>query len=62
MIVINHHLVLTRREWKAVINALDFMDEELHGEGVEKIIKEDLKELFPRELLDELSEKIATSK
>ena len=62
MTVINHHLVLTRREWKAVINALDFMDVELHGVGVDKFIKEDLEELFPTEFLDELSEKIATSK
>ena len=62
MVTINHHLVLTKREWKAVINALDFMDVELHGVGVDKFVKEDLEEIFPSELLQELSHKIATSK
>jgi hypothetical protein len=31
-VVINHHLVLTKREWTAVINALDYLDEQLYGD------------------------------
>ena len=33
---LNQPLVLTKREWTAVINALDFMDEQLHGEELHK--------------------------
>ena len=62
MITVNHHLVLTKREWTAVINAVDFMDAELNGNGVEDFVEDDLKRLFPSGFLNELSEKIATSK
>ena len=62
MVTINHHLVLTKREWTAVINALDFMDAKLHGEGVEDFVEDDLKSLFPSGFINETSEKIATSK
>ena len=62
MITINHHLVLTKREWTAVINAIDFMDATLNGEGVQDYVEDDLKRLFPSGFLTELSEKIATSK
>jgi hypothetical protein len=62
MVIINHHLVLTKREWTAVINALDFMDAKLNGGVVQDFVEDDLKELFPSEFLTELSEKIATSK
>ena len=62
MITINHHLVLTKREWTAVINALDFMEAKLNGGVVQDFVEDDLKRLFPSEFLNELSEKIATSK
>jgi len=62
MVTINHHLVLTKREWTAVINAIDFMDATLNGEGVQDFVEDDLKRLFPSGFLTELSEKIATSK
>ena len=62
MITINHHLVLTKREWTAVINAIDFMDATLNGEGVQDFVEDDLKRLFTSGFLTELSEKIATSK
>ena len=62
MVIINHHLVLTKREWTAVINAIDFMDATLNGEGVQDFVEDDLKRLFPSGFLTELSEKIATSK
>ena len=62
-VVINHHLVLTKREWKAVINALDFMDQQLHGdEPTQDFVVDALKETFPSGFLCETSEKIATSK
>ena len=61
MVIINHHLVLTKREWTAVINAIDFMDATLNGEGVQDFVEDDLKRLFPSGFLTELSEKIATS-
>ena len=62
MATFNHHLVLTKREWTAVINAIDFMDATLNGEGVQDFVEDDLKTLFPSGFLTELSEKIATSK
>jgi len=62
MTIINHHLVLTKREWTAVINAIDFMDATLNGDGVQDFVEDDLKSLFPSGFLTELSEKIATSK
>jgi len=62
MVIINHHLVLTKREWTAVINAIDFMDATLNGDGVQDFVEDDLKRLFPSGFLTELSEKIATSK
>lgn len=62
MTIINHHLVLTKREWTAVINAIDFMDATLNGDGVQDFVKDDLKRLFPSGFLTELSEKIVTSK
>lgn len=62
MTIINHHLVLTKREWTAVINAIDFMDATLNGDGVQDFVEDDLKRLFPSGFLTELSEKIATSK
>ena len=62
MVTFNHHLVLTKREWTAVINAIDFMDATLNGEGVQDFVEDDLKRLFPSGFLTELSEKIATSK
>ncbi len=62
MLTINHHLVLTKREWTAVINAIDFMDATLNGDGVQDFVKDDLKRLFPSGFLTELSDKIATSK
>ena len=58
----NHHLVLTKREWNAVINSIDFMDAILNGEGVQDFVEDDLKRLFPSGFLNELSIKIATSK
>ncbi len=62
-VVINHHLVLTKREWTAVINALDYMDQQLHGDKpIEDFVIDDLKRLFPSGFLCETSEKIATSK
>jgi hypothetical protein len=65
-VVINHHLVLTKREWTAVINALDFMDVHLHGKTDELQtlleLEDDLKEVFPSGFLCETSKKIATSK
>ena len=61
MVTINHHLVLTKREWTAVINAVDFMDATLNGDGVQDFVEDDLKRLFPSGFLTELSEKIATS-
>lgn len=62
MVTINHHLVLTKREWTAVINAIDFMDATLNSDGVQDFVEDDLKRLFPSGFLSELSEKIATSK
>jgi hypothetical protein len=63
MVIINHHLVLTKREWTAVINAIDFLDQEMHGdEPTQDFVVDDLKLLFPHGFLCELSEKIATSK
>lgn len=62
MVIINHHLVLTKREWTAVINAIDYMDATLNGDGVQDFVEDDLKRLFPSGFLTELSEKIATSK
>ena len=62
MVTINHHLVLSKREWTAVINAVDFMDATLNGEGVQDFVEDDLKRLFPSGFLTELSEKIATSR
>jgi hypothetical protein len=62
-VVINHHLVLTKREWTAVINALDYMDQQLHGdEPIQDYVVDDLKEIFPSGFIRETSEKIATSK
>ena len=62
-VVINHHLVLTKREWTAVINALDYMDEQLHGDKpIQDYVIDDLKRLFPSGFIRETSEKIATSK
>ena len=63
MVTINHHLVLTKREWVAVINALDFLDREMHGDGpTQDFVVDDLKRLFPHGFLCELSQKIATSR
>ena len=62
MVTFNHHLVLTKREWTAVINAIDFMDATLNGDGVQEFVEDDLKRLFPSGFLTELSGKIATSK
>lgn len=62
-VVINHHLVLTKREWTAVINALDFMDQQLHcDESTQDFVVDALKEAFPSGFLCETSEKIANSK
>jgi hypothetical protein len=62
-VVINHHLVLTKREWTAVINALDYMDEQLWGdEPTQDYVVDALKEVFPSDFIRETSEKIATSK
>ena len=62
-VVINHHLVLTKREWTAVINALDYMDEQLYGdEPIQDFVVDALKEAFPSGFIRETSEKIATSK
>jgi len=62
MVTINHHLVLSKREWTAVINAIDFMDATLNGDGVQDFVEDDLKRLFPSGFLTELSEKIASSR
>jgi len=62
MVTINHHLVLSKREWTAVINAIDFMDATLNGDGVQAFVEDDLKRLFPSGFLTELSEKIASSR
>ena len=63
MVTFNHHLVLTKREWVAVINALDFLDREMHSdEPTQDFVVDDLKRLFPHGFLCELSQKIATSK
>ena len=62
MVIINHHLVLTKREWTAVINAIDFMEAKLNEGVVQDFVEDDLKILFPSGFLTELSEKIATSK
>ena len=62
-VVINHHLVLTKREWTAVINALDYMDAQLYAESeMPDFLKDALKESFPSDFIRETSEKIATSK
>ena len=62
-VVINHHLVLTKREWTAVINALDFMYQELYGdEPTELLVFDELKEEFPSRFIRETLEKIITSK
>ena len=61
MVIINHHLVLTKHEWTIVINAIDFMDATLNGDGVQDFVEDDLKRLFSSGFLTELSEKIATS-
>jgi len=59
---INHHLVVNHTEWKAIINALDYLDVCLHGdEPVQEFVVDSLKENFPSGLLCKLSEKIATS-
>lgn len=61
--IISHHLVLTKREWTAVINALDYMDEQLWGdEPIQDFVIDALKEAFPSGFIRETSEKIATSK
>ncbi len=60
---INYHLVLTKREWSAVINALDYLEEQLYGdETTHDFVVDALKDLFPSGFLCETSEKIATSK
>jgi len=60
---INHHLILTKKEWTAVINALDLMDVFLHGDTpLEDFVIDDMKSIFPSGFLCETSEKIATSK
>ena len=62
-VLINHHLVLTKREWTAVINALDYMDEQLYGdEPTQDFVVDALKDAFPSGFIRETSEKIATSK
>lgn len=67
-VVINHHLVLTVREWAAVINALDYMDEQLYGdEPTQDFVQsthyvDALKDAFPSGFLRETSQKIVTSK
>ncbi len=61
--IINYHLVLTEREWAAVINALDYMDEQLYGDKpISDFVVDALKEVFPSGFIRETSEKIATSK
>ena len=57
-----YELALTKREWTAVINAIDFMDATLNRDGVQNFVEDDLKRLFPSGFLAELSENIATSK
>jgi hypothetical protein len=60
---INHHLILSKREWTAVINAVDALDVLLHkDEPIQDFVLDDMKQLFPSGFLDELSNKIATSK
>ncbi len=59
---INHHLILTKREWTAVINALDYMDAQLYGDKpIEDFVIDYLKDLCPSGFIRETSEKIATS-
>ena len=63
MVTNNHHLILTNREWIAVINALDYMDEQLHSdEPTQDFDVDALKVAFPSGFIRETSEKIATSK
>ena len=60
---INHHLVLTKREWIVVINALDYMDEQLYGdEPTQDFVVDVLKEVFSSGFIRETLEKIVTSK
>ena len=62
-VVINHHLVLTKREWIVVINALDYMDEQLYGdEPTQDFVVDVLKEVFSSGFIRETLEKIVTSK
>ena len=60
---INHHIILNKNEWVAVINALDLMDAFLHGdEPLEDFVIEDMKRLFSSGFIGATSCKIATSK
>ena len=63
-VVTNHHIVVTSQEQEAIVNALAFFDWMFYNHGEESFSMKDWKEVakeYPKELMDNLATKIATS-
>lgn len=60
----NHHLVVTSQEQEAIVNALAFFDWMFYNNAEESFTMKDWKDVakeYPKDLMDSLATKIATS-
>lgn len=60
----NHHLVVTSQEQEAIVNALAFFDWMFYNNAEESFTMKDWKDVakeYPKDLMDNLATKIATS-
>ena len=63
-VMTNHHIVVTSQEQEAIVNALAFFDWMFYNNAEETFTMKDWKEVakeYPKELMDNLATKIATS-
>ena len=56
------HLIVTMREWKTIVNALDLMELILKGEQLDKDLFDALVAAFEPDKVSKLSEKICLIK
>lgn len=56
------HLIVTKEEWKTIINALDVFEVVLNGDIIDDMLMKDLRFFFKSDRVAELSEKICRVK
>lgn len=63
-VVTNHHIVVNSQEQEAIVNALAFFDWMFYNNSEENFTMKDWKDVakeYPKNLMDKLATKIATS-